>query len=95
MTENGAADSPVLLLPLRFLSFIVVFVGRGGHADHPLSPCLLSASLPPKRASRCSGQEDGARGALIIPAQKKRLRRDGRKSYTERRNHVKGVEGER
>lgn len=95
VTENGAADSLALLLPLRFLSLIIVFVVRGGHADQIAFPVPGSASLPPRRASRCSGQEDGVRGALFIPAQKKRQRRDGRKSETERRNHVKGVEGKR
>lgn len=86
---------PFFFSSLCFLPFIVVFVVRGGHADQIAFPVHVSASLPPRRASRCSGQEDGVRGAVFIPAQKKRQRRDGRKSETQRRNHVKGVEGKR
>lgn len=54
VTENGAADSPVPILPLRFLSFIVVFVVRGRHANQIAFP------VPAFRLPSVGGGRQGA-----------------------------------
>lgn len=49
VTKNGAADSPVLILPLRLLPFIIVLAVRGGHADQ-IAFSVPAFSLPSAEA---------------------------------------------
>lgn len=60
-----------------------------------LSPCLLSDSLPWEAGVKVQRSGGWSKRRFNHPCAKKRQRRDGRKSETERRNHVKGVEGKR